>query len=86
MGTQTAPISDGNLITVATVRAVDWTRNHSCCKKLTSAAQVLTFWRAYHTTPCLWMGLLDRCQYSMPCAWAQLWERTEKEVQGCLPL
>ena len=25
-----------------------WTpaRNHSCCKKLTSAAQVLTFWRA----------------------------------------
>lgn len=65
MGTQTAPVSDGNLITVATVRAVDWTRNHSCCKKLTSAAQVLTFWCAY--PPLHVSGWVSWTAVSIPC-------------------
>lgn len=59
LGTQTIPISDGNLITVATVRAVDPGQEPLLLYKAHPRRPGLNFLACLSTTPCLWRGLRD---------------------------
>lgn len=89
LGTQTAPISDGNFITVATVQAVDPGQEPLLLYKArpptaatTTTTQVLT---SQHPSLCLGMSIWDHCQYSVPCGWAGLWERAEGKGEFSFP-